>query len=167
MWVRGVPVRRITCGASGSTLADCPHRHPGSFRRCSGACPGPKSEGSGGNWTNAVTPGRFVPSGGLDLILFCWDRHGTTDLLVMACEGMNNEMEAIALQPGPTDESNLILRAGPDAPVLRTSRVTLFGAGALGGHVGTALTESGLGSLDVVDGEVLLPEKRSQARRGT
>ena len=103
-------------------------------------------------------PRPFVPSGGLDLILFCWDRHGTTDLLVMACEGMNNEMEAIALQPGPTDESNLILRAGPDAPVLRTSRVTLFGAGALGGHVGTALAESGLGSLDVVDGEVLLPE---------
>ena len=103
-------------------------------------------------------PRPFVPSGGLDLILFCWDRHGTTDLLVMACEGMNNEMEAIALQPGPTDESSLILRAGPDAPVLRTSRVTLFGAGALGGHVGTALAESGLGSLDVVDGEVLLPE---------
>ena len=103
-------------------------------------------------------PRPFVPSGGLDLILFCWDRHGTTDLLVMACEGMNNEMEEIALQPGPTDESNLILRAGPDAPVLRTSRVTLFGAGALGGHVGTALAESGLGSLDVVDGEVLLPE---------
>ena len=41
--------------------------------------------------------------------------NGTTDLLVMACEGMNNEVEAIALQPGPTDESSLILRAGPDA----------------------------------------------------
>ena len=103
-------------------------------------------------------PGPFVPSGGLDLILFCWDRQGTIDLLVMACEGMNNEVEAIALQPGPTDEGSLILRAGPDAPVLQTSRATLFGAGALGGYVGTALAESGLGRLDVVDGEMLLPE---------
>ena len=100
----------------------------------------------------------FVPSGGVDLILFCWERHGTTDLLVMACEGMNNEVEAIALQPGPTDEGSLILRAGPDAPVLRTIWAALFGAGALGGHVGTALAESGLGRLDIVDGDVLLPE---------
>ena len=103
-------------------------------------------------------PSPFVPSGGVDLILFCWERNGTTDLLVMACEGMNNEVEAIALQPGPTDEDSLILRAGPDAPVLRTIGATLFGAGALGGHVGTALAESGLGRLDIVDGDVLLPE---------
>lgn len=100
----------------------------------------------------------FVPSGGVDLILFCWERHGTLNLLVMACGGMNNEVEAIALQPGPTDEGTLILRGGPDAPALRSSRATLFGAGALGGCVGTILAESGLGRLDVVDGEVLLPE---------
>ena len=103
-------------------------------------------------------PSPFVPSGGVDLILFCWERNGTTDLLVMACEGMNNEVEAIALQPGPTDEDSLILRAGPDAPVLRTIGATLFGAGALGGHVGIALAESGLGRLNIVDGDVLLPE---------
>ena len=61
------------------------------------------------------------------------------------------------MQPGPTDEQSLILRAGPDAPVLRTMTVTLFGAGALGGHVAVALAESGLGYLNVVDGDVLLP----------
>ncbi len=100
----------------------------------------------------------FVASGGVDVVLFCWERHGRTDLLVMVCEGMNNKMEAIALQPGPTDEKSLILRAGPDAPVLRTIRATLFGAGALGGHVGATLAQSGLGHLDIVDGDVLLPE---------
>ena len=103
-------------------------------------------------------PRPFVHSAGLDLILFCWERNETVDLLVMTCEGMNNEVEAIALQPGPTDESSLVLRAGPDAALLRTTRATLFGAGALGGHVGTTLAESGLGSLDIVDGDVLLPE---------
>ena len=103
-------------------------------------------------------PEPFVASGGSNLILFCWERHGRQDFLVMACVGMNNEIDALALQPGPTDEMSLILRAGPDAPTLRTLRATLFGAGALGGHVGTTLAESGLGYLDIVDGDVLLPE---------
>ena len=103
-------------------------------------------------------PEPFVASGGVDLILFCWERNSRRDFLVMACAGMNDEIDAAALQPGPSDEINLMLRAGPDAPTLRTLRVTLFGAGALGGHVGTTLAESGLGYLDIVDGDVLLPE---------
>lgn len=102
-------------------------------------------------------PEPFVNSGGLDLILFCWERHGRPDLLVMACQGMKNETEAIALQPGPMDEQSLILRAGPDATLLRTKTATLFGAGALGGHVAVTLSASGLGCLNLVDGDVLLP----------
>ena len=61
------------------------------------------------------------------------------------------------MQPAPTDELSLILRAGPDTAALRTVRATLFGAGALGGYVGNTLAESGLGHLDIVDGDVLLP----------
>ena len=102
-------------------------------------------------------PEPFLASGGVDLILLCWERHGMRDILVLACAGMNDEMEAIALQPGPTDEQSLILRAGPDAPDLRTVTATLFGAGALGGHVATAPAASGLGFLNLVDGDVLLP----------
>ena len=102
-------------------------------------------------------PEPFVASGGVDLVLFCWERLDRTDLLVMACEGTAENMEAIALQPAPTDEKSLILRAGSDAPMLRTVRVTMFGAGALGGHVGSTLAESGLGHLDIVDSDVLLP----------
>ena len=96
-------------------------------------------------------------SGGVDLVLFCWEHMGRIDLLPMACEGMNGNVEAIALQPAPTDENSLILRAGPDAPALRTARATLFGAGALGGYVGATLAESGLGQLDIVDSDVLMP----------
>ena len=102
-------------------------------------------------------PEPFVASGGADLILLCWERDGRPDLLVMACEGMNNEIEAIALQPGPMDEKSLILRAGPDAAGLRTMTATLFGAGALGGYVAAALAASGFGYLNIVDGDVLLP----------
>ncbi len=102
-------------------------------------------------------PEPFIVSGGVDLVLFCWEHMGRIDLLPMACEGTNGNVEAIALQPAPTDESSLILRAGADAPALQSARATLFGAGALGGYVGTTLAESGLGHLDIVDGDVLLP----------
>ena len=102
-------------------------------------------------------PEQCVASGGVDLILFCWEHRSRPDLLVMACDGMNDQVDAVALQPGPIDEDSLILRAGPDASMLRTCRATLFGAGALGGYAGVALAESGLGSLDIVDGDVILP----------
>ena len=77
--------------------------------------------------------------------------------LVMVCEGIGDDVDAIALQPGPSDEESLMLRAGPDAPALRPCRAVVFGAGALGGHAAVTLAESGLGSLDIVDSDVLSP----------
>ena len=102
-------------------------------------------------------PEFLAVSGGVDVILFCWERHGQTDLLVMALSGTADEVEAVALQAAPRDEQSLILRAGPDATVLRTCRATVFGAGALGGHTATLLAESGVGFVDIVDPDVLLP----------
>ena len=96
-------------------------------------------------------------SGGVDLILFCWERRELTDLLVLAVKGIEGELEAVALQPGPVDEHSLIMRAGPDAASLRSHKATIFGAGALGGHAATLLAESGIGSLRIVDPDVLLP----------
>lgn len=61
------------------------------------------------------------------------------------------------MQPGPNDEHSLVLRAGPDATVLHSSRAVLFGAGALGGHTATLLAESGVRHLEIVDPDVLLP----------
>ena len=107
--------------------------------------------------TERRRPDPLVVSGGVDLILFCWDRRGRTDLLVMVCKGVEDKVEAIAVQPGPRDDNSLILRAGPDSATLRTRKATLFGAGALGGHTATLLAESGLGSLKLVDPDVLLP----------
>ena len=99
----------------------------------------------------------LVASGGVDIILFCWEWRGRTDLLVMACKGTGETVEAIALQPGANDEQTLVLRAGPDAPVLRSRKVVVFGAGALGGHTALTLAESGVGSVEIVDYDVLLP----------
>ncbi len=101
-------------------------------------------------------PNFLTASGGVDLIIFCWQRHGRTDLLVMACRGTEEETEAVAMQAAPRDEQSLILRAGPDATALRTRRATVFGAGALGGYTSTLLAESGVGFVDIVDPDVLL-----------
>ena len=91
----------------------------------------------------------WVPSGGCDIILFCWELNGRPNLLIMACAGTGNNTEARAMLPGPNDEQNLILRAGPDATLLQTRRATVFGAGALGGYTAAAIAQSGLGCLDI------------------
>jgi hypothetical protein len=102
-------------------------------------------------------PDPLQRSGGVDFVLFCWDRKGTTDLLVLAIGGTSDSVEAWAMQPGPNDEATLILRAGPDATALRDRTVAVFGAGALGGYVAVVLAESGVGCLHIVDAEVLAP----------
>ena len=96
-------------------------------------------------------------SGGVDIILFAWQRQERTDLLVMACAGVGDEVEAAALVAEPNDEKTLRLRAGPDAEVLQGRSAVLFGAGALGGHVAVTLAESGVDSLRIVDGDLLSP----------
>ena len=100
----------------------------------------------------------LTPSGGLDLVLFCWQRRDRTHLLSLACRDTPDGSEAVALHPGPKDEKSLIMRAGPDAPALQRSKAVVFGAGALGGHTATLLAESGVGSIQIVDHDVLLPE---------
>ncbi len=96
-------------------------------------------------------------SGGVDIIMFAWQRQERTDLLVMACEGVGDKVEAAALVAEPNDEKTLRLRAGPDAEVLNGRSAVLFGAGALGGHVAVTLAESGIDSLRIVDGDLLSP----------
>ena len=97
------------------------------------------------------------PSAGCDIILFCWERNHQPNLLVLACQGVGDEIKGYAMMPGPNDEQNLILRAGPDAALLIGRKATLFGAGALGGYVAMTLAQSGLGSINLVDSDLLMP----------
>jgi molybdopterin/thiamine biosynthesis adenylyltransferase len=102
-------------------------------------------------------PDPLGASGGVDLVMICWARDGRPDLLVLVLEGLGEDAQAKALQLGPNDEATLMLRAGPDAPRLKGFRAVVFGAGALGGNVAVALAESGVGTLDLVDGDILTP----------
>ncbi len=102
--------------------------------------------------------GPLQRSGAVDLILFAWNHEGTRHLLVLALKGAGEEISAGALKPGPTDKESLMLRAGPDAALLKNKTLAVFGAGALGGHVALSLAESGVTRLRLVDGDNLLPE---------
>ena len=98
------------------------------------------------------------PSGAIDLILFSWNLEDVAHLLVLALEGTGDETTALALQSAPVDRQSLMLRAGPDSVLLSDKTVTIFGLGALGGHVAIALAQSGVTCLRLFDGDVLLPE---------
>ena len=97
------------------------------------------------------------PSGGVDVILFAWERRERPQLLVMGLAGTDDNVEAAALMAEPNDEQTLKLRAGPDSEIVKECRVVVFGVGALGGHVAVALAESGIESLRIVDGDFLSP----------
>lgn len=101
---------------------------------------------------------KLKPSGGVDLVMFCWTRGGRSNLLVIACEGVRGRMKSSpVLIPGETDQETLMLRAGPDAMEMQSKHVVLFGAGALGGHAAVLLAQSGVRSLTIIDYDFLLP----------
>ena len=92
------------------------------------------------------------------IILFCWERGGVPNILpILTRAGAGNEAQGAVMLSGPNDEQNLILRAGPDSAQLQKCKATLFGAGALGGHVALLLAQSGVGVLNIVDADRLLP----------
>ena len=101
--------------------------------------------------------GRNPTKGVSCLILLCWTHNGRPNALALLCKEVNGTIKASAMMPGPNDLENLMLRSGPDAPLLENKRVVMFGAGALGGYTALALAQSGLRQLDIVDREVLLP----------
>ena len=103
------------------------------------------------------SPAGLRPSGGVDVLLFEWERRERAHLLVIGLAGIEDNVEAAVLMAEPNDEQSLKLRAGPDAEILKACRVVVFGVGALGGHVAVALAESGIESLRVVDGDFLSP----------
>jgi molybdopterin/thiamine biosynthesis adenylyltransferase len=96
-------------------------------------------------------------SGGVDLVLFRWDREHRRHLLILGIAGSGDDNEMYALQEGPSDMTSLQLRAGPDAADLANRSIALFGVGALGGHAALCLASSGLGRIRLVDSDQILP----------
>ena len=131
---------------------------PRNLEELLGALNRSQARGLGRDLASRRDVGPLQQSGAVDLVLFAWNHDGTRHLLVLALEGAGDKARALALKPGPTDKESLMLRAGPDAALLRNKTITVFGAGALGGHVALSLAESGVTRLRLVDGDNLLPE---------
>ena len=100
---------------------------------------------------------RNLPGQGDFIILFCWTHEGQPNALALLCHVANGKPEAYAMMPGPADRENLMLRAGPDALLLKDKKVVVFGAGALGSQTALTIAQSGIRELDIVDHDVVLP----------
>ena len=77
--------------------------------------------------------------------------------LVLCVHVRDGIRQPMVFRPTPISEEDRLRRAGPDAPKLRAQHVALYGVGAIGSHLGSLLARSGVGSLSVVDGEILTP----------
>jgi molybdopterin/thiamine biosynthesis adenylyltransferase len=101
---------------------------------------------------------RLASSPRSELALIIGRRHGSEDVLVLRLsDDGNGGMKSEALEPAPNDHATLVTRAGPSAWQLGNKKVVCFGVGAIGSHVALLLSESGIGSLRLVDEELLRP----------
>ena len=83
--------------------------------------------------------------------------HGTNGLVLYLTRDSTGDVHAESLELAPSDTETLRLRCGPDAGLLQTKHVTIFGAGSIGSHVALQLAEAGLGRLHLVDGDTMRP----------
>ena len=91
-------------------------------------------------------------------IVLAWGRGEQRNALVLLFDRLaGNEARARTLEFAPSDRETLRLRSGEGAGALGERSVIVFGAGSVGSHTALLLSESGLGSLTVVDGERLRP----------
>ncbi|MDA0352853.1 MAG: ThiF family adenylyltransferase [Chloroflexi bacterium] len=93
----------------------------------------------------------------LALALLVWRIHGARNALLLVFRRVSTGTDLFAIELAESDVKTLTLRSGPAQAVLRDKRVCLFGVGAIGSTLAVALSASGLGSLRLVDGDILRP----------
>ncbi|MBI3747938.1 MAG: ThiF family adenylyltransferase [Chloroflexi bacterium] len=97
------------------------------------------------------------------VLLVLWDDAGTINALGLKVERATpGRYRLVALEVARTDSSILRLRSGPDAPLLASTAVAVFGVGAIGSEIALLLARSGVGHLVLIDREVLRPSNLSR-----
>lgn len=95
---------------------------------------------------------------GLERVLLTYTRRGVPAALALALTPGPGRMIVVkSLQSAPDDRATRAIRAGRTAPQLAGRRVAVIGAGAIGSAVADLLHRSGVGELDLVDADRLLP----------
>lgn len=90
--------------------------------------------------------------------VFAWQTAVGPNLLILQLS--RDEDGDLVIRPreaARTDQEVLLLRAGPDAPLLQGKKVAVFGVGAVGSHVANLLARCGVGDLWLFDPEALRP----------
>lgn len=100
---------------------------------------------------------KAIAAQGKALCALAWPTVHGTACLVLVVDETSGTRQAFAISPTPISQTDRLRRAGPDAALLRPKRIVLFGAGAIGSHVGSLMSRSGVGQLAVVDGDIKLP----------
>lgn len=102
---------------------------------------------------------RVGQPGGIDIVMLVWNTPvGEPNILVIRLSrGDDGDVKGEAIEIARIDDEVLILRAGPEAPLLRTKSVAIFGQGAVGSNLTAFLARSGLGKVMTVDGARLRP----------
>jgi hypothetical protein len=100
---------------------------------------------------------RILATHNKGLFALAWPTIHGTACLVLVIDQTTGDRRATSVTPTPISRADRLRRAGPDAAALGPKKVVLFGAGAIGSHVGSLLSRSGVGTLVVVDGDVKVP----------
>ena len=110
------------------------------------------------HFDNGLQQFREGKRGALDVLLLMWETGYGMNLLVLVPKlvGKGN-VELSSIEAASVDVGTLMRRSGPDADALLRKSAALFGVGAVGSHVALGLSGAGLGSLTLVDGDLLRP----------
>jgi hypothetical protein len=97
------------------------------------------------------------------VVLVLWHDAGTINALGLKVQRATpGHYRLVALEVARTDSSVLRLRSGPDALLLASKAIAVFGVGAIGSEVALLLARSGVGRLVLIDREALRPSNMSR-----
>jgi molybdopterin/thiamine biosynthesis adenylyltransferase len=102
----------------------------------------------------------------IEFAVLAWGRAEAPDILVLRAKREAEDVSFASMEPAPSDDRTLLLRAGPDATIMGGKKVVIFGSGAIGSHLAVLLAECGLGGEHLVDGERLRPGNVVRHRAG-
>lgn len=94
----------------------------------------------------------------VDVLLVRYTRDGNEGVLALkvSCDE-NGTISIRSLESASIVEKDLTLRAGTSAAELRHRKVAVVGAGAVGSYVADSLARSGVGTLGVMDTDIVKP----------
>jgi hypothetical protein len=97
-----------------------------------------------------------VRSGAIHIVMIRYWRSGNAGVLTLLASS-DKPLSFTAVQSAHEGDATLQLRSGPDRDVLSGKKVAIIGVGAIGSQVADLLARAGIGSLTLVDHDIVRP----------